>query len=89
MKTKEEFVNLTSKVANVVLPFMAILVLFCVFFAQDIAKFFAEGYPTNIFKNTFIALSFSFIGVFLVVFLHALIFYLICRKDKLLFLQLC
>lgn len=64
LKTEEDFVKLTSKVANVTLPFMAIAVLFCIFFAQDIAKFFAENYPTDIFKNTFIALCFSFIGVF-------------------------
>lgn len=64
LKTQEDFVNLTSKVASVVLPFMAISVLFCVFFAQDIAKFFAKSYPVDIFTKTFIALCFSFIGVF-------------------------
>jgi len=64
LKTRDEFVNLTSKIANVILPFMALSVLFCIFFAQDIARFFAKSYPVDIFTKTFIALSFSFIGVF-------------------------
>lgn len=64
LKSDEDFIQFTSKVANVVLPFMALFVVFSILFARDIGNLFAKNYPTDIFSPAFIISSFAFVGIF-------------------------